>query len=249
MWSFGRNSNTPAQELLREAARIGYSGVEMLDEASWPMAIDCGLQVVTTKGHDSLRDGLNRRENRNRIVDELLDRIAKAKKWSVPVLICFTGDRAADVDDRQGLETSAETLQMVAPAALEAGVTLAVELLNSKVDHKGYQGDSTSWGIELCKQADSSAVRLLYDIYHMQIMEGDLIRTIREAAPYIAHYHTAGNPGRGQPDASQEINYPAVYRAIAATGYSGFIGHEFVPKGDPVEALRLAYNDCACVKR
>jgi hydroxypyruvate isomerase len=136
-------------------------------------------------------------------------------------------------------------LKRVAPVAADAGVVLAVELLNSKVDHRGYQCDHTAWGVELCRLVNSPAVKLLYDIYHIQIMEGDIIRTIQANHDYFAHYHTAGNPGRGQPDETQEIYYPAVYRAIAQTGYDGFISHEFIPQGDPLAALKKAFEACA----
>jgi len=130
----------------------------------------------------------------------------------------------------------------VVKTAEEKQVTLCIELLNSKVDHHDYQCDRTPWGVHVCKMVGSPRVRLLYDIYHMQIMEGDIIRTIRDHIAYIGHFHTAGNPGRRDMDETQEIYYPAVARAIAETGYDGYIGHEFIPKGDPIEALRAAYD-------
>ena len=172
--------------------------------------------------------------------------LAKAGTWPFPVLICFSGCRRG-LSDEAGLEQCAKTLRRLAPRAEEAGVVLAMELLNSKVDHADYQCDHTAWGIELCRRVGSPVVKLLYDIYHMQIMEGDLVHTIRDGHEFFAHYHTAGNPGRGQPDETQEINYPAVYRAIAETGYAGIISHEFLPKGDPLAALEKAYRDCAAV--
>ncbi|HSI83426.1 MAG: hydroxypyruvate isomerase family protein [Candidatus Methylacidiphilales bacterium] len=244
-WSFSNRGGVSAEALLRGAAEIGYKGVELLDEALWPVAKEYGLQITTEKGHGTIESGLNRQENRMRIVDELHERIARAKEWEIPILICFSGNRAEDLSDSAGLETSAETLRLIAPAAEAAGVILAVELLNSRLDHKGYQCDHTEWGVALCDKAGSPSVKLLYDIYHMQIMEGDLIRTIQKHHSSIAHYHTAGNPGRGHPDLKQEIYYPAIYRAIAKTGYTGFIGQEFFPEGNPLEALRLAYDDCA----
>jgi hydroxypyruvate isomerase len=132
----------------------------------------------------------------------------------------------------------------VAKAAEEKGVNLCLELLNSKVDHPDYQCDHTWWGVEVCKRVNSPRVKLLYDIYHMQIMEGDLIRTIRDNIQYIGHFHTAGNPGRRDMDETQEIYYPAVMKAIADTGYDLYVGHEFVPKGDPIAALEAAFNTC-----
>jgi hydroxypyruvate isomerase len=135
-------------------------------------------------------------------------------------------------------------LQRVAKAAEEAGVTLVLELLNSKVDHADYQCDRTAWGVEVCKAVNSPRVKLLYDIYHMQIMEGDVIRTIKDNIAYIGHFHTAGNPGRHELDENQELYYPAIARAIAATGYEGYIGQELMPVGDALAALEAAYKAC-----
>ncbi len=191
-----------------------------------------------------MADGLNDPKHAERIEKELTANIAKAREAEIPVLICFSGNRYG-ASDESGMEQTAKTLVKMAPQAQAAGVVLAVELLNSKVDHKGYQFDHTAWGVELCRRVNSPAVRVLYDIYHAQIMEGDLLRTIEAKHNSFAHYHTAGNPGRGQPDETQEIYYPAIYRAIAQTGYAGFIGHEFLPKGDVVDALRRAFEDCA----
>jgi len=120
-----------------------------------------------------------------------------------------------------------------------------LELLNSKVDHPSYQADHTAWGVEVCRRVGSPRVKLLYDVYHMQIMEGDVVRTIRDACALIGHYHTAGNPGRNDPDDSQELHYPAILRAIKATGYAGYIAHEFIPKADPRQALQAAFDLCA----
>ncbi len=132
----------------------------------------------------------------------------------------------------------------MARAAEDAGVNLVVELLNSKVNHKDYQCDHTAWGVRVCEQVASPRVKLLYDIYHMQIMEGDLIRTIREHHAHFGHYHTGGNPGRNELDETQEIYYPPVIRAIQETGYDGYVGHEFIPKGDPIAAIEAAYALC-----
>jgi hydroxypyruvate isomerase len=167
-----------------------------------------------------------------------------AAQWSVPNLICYSGNRGDD-DDATAAAITAAGLARVAPVAEAAGVTLLVELLNSKVDHPGYQADNTAWGVDVCERVGSPHVKLLYDIYHMQIMEGDLIRTLTHAQASIGHYHTAGNPGRRELDGAQEINYPAVFRAIAATGFSGYVGHEFIPSGDPVAAMRETFSMCA----
>jgi hydroxypyruvate isomerase len=234
------------EALLAGAAKIGYAAVDLIDASLWPLVRKAGLALAAVNGHGSIDEGMNREENATRIEKEIRANLAKAKEWKFSTLICFSGCRRG-LSDEAGLEQCAKTLKRLAPMAEDAGVVLAMELLNSKVDHADYQCDHSAWGIELCKRVSSPAVRLLYDVYHMQIMEGDLIRTIRGGHEFFAHYHTAGNPGRGQPDDTQEIYYPAVYRAIAETGYTGYIAHEFVPAGDPLAAFEKAYRDCAAV--
>jgi hydroxypyruvate isomerase len=241
-WCFKDRGAEP-EELIREAAKIGYKGVDLVGEELWPAITDAGLKLVAMDGHGTIGEGLNRRDQAARIENELRSKIEKAVKWKIPVLICFSGNRGGD-NDEAGLAVCAETLARIAPHAEQAGVKLAIELLNSRVDHGGYHCDRTGWGVRLCERVGSPAVALLYDIYHMQIMEGDLIHTINEHHRHFAHYHTAGNPGRGPMDDTQEINYPPIYRAIAATGYTGFVGHEFIPRGDPIENLRIAYEQC-----
>jgi hydroxypyruvate isomerase len=241
-WCF-ENKGLQPEALLAGAREIGYEAVDLIDEELWPLVTKCGLSISAVAGHASIEEGLNRRENAARIEAELRANIVKAEQWRIPVLICFSG--RGDIVGREGLEICAETLARIAPVAESAGVTLAMELLNCKVDHPGYQCCRTVWGAKLCRDVNSPAVKLLYDIYHMQIMEGDIIRTIQAHHAAFAHYHTAGNPGRGQPDATQEIYYPAIYRAIAATGYTGYVSHEFLPAIPPLEALRLAFEDCA----
>jgi hydroxypyruvate isomerase len=239
-WCFA-NRGLENRALLRTAKDIGYEGVELIEEALWPEVVDHGLRIVSVAGHESIDDGMNRPENARRIEAEIRAKIAQANKWNIPLLICFAGRRRQGVC---GIDATAEILARLAPEATDAGVTLALELLNSKVDHTDYECDRTAWGIEVCRRVDSPAVKLLYDIYHMQIMEGDLIRTIAENHAFFAHYHTAGNPGRGFPGPGQEIQYPAVYRAIRETGYSGFIGHEFLPEGDLKAQLAQAFSAC-----
>jgi len=242
-WCFA-NRGVEVEALLSGAARIGYTGVDLVEECLWPVVKGFGLTISAVSGHGTIDDGLNRRESAARIEKELRANIAKAGEWKIPVLICFSG-RCAGLSDAEGLQQCAETLGRVAPQAADAGVMLAMELLNSKVDHPDYQCDRTAWAVELCRQVQSPAFKLLYDIYHMQVMEGDIIRTIERNHDYIAHYHTAGNPGRGQPDGTQELSYPAIYKAIAATGFRGLISHEFLPSIDPLEALERAFDDCA----
>ena len=241
-WCFCRGDVTP-EKLIKEAARIGFAAVEMLPQEYYDMVREHGMRIAITGGHGTLTDGLNRRENHSRIEDEILKSLEIAVKYDIPGLICFSGNRGG-ISDEEGIEVTAEGLARVAKAAEEKGVNLCLELLNSKVDHPDYQCDHTWWGVEVCKRVNSPRVKLLYDIYHMQIMEGDLIRTIRDNIQYIGHFHTAGNPGRRDMDETQEIYYPAVMKAIADTGYDLYVGHEFVPKGDPIAALEAAFNTC-----
>ena len=208
-WCFANRGVEP-EALLSSAAKIGYKGVDLIEEELWPTVRSHGLSITAINGHGTIDDGLNRRDNAERIEGELRASIAKAAQWKIPVLICFSGKRAG-LSDAEGLQQCAETLGRVAPLAADAGVVLAMELLNSKVDHADYQCDRTAWGVKLCRQVNSPAFKLLYDIYHMQVMEGDIIRTIKAEHESFGHYHTAGNPGRGQPDETQELNYPAIY--------------------------------------
>ena len=236
-------------ELLREIAAIGYPAVEIWGrdpdfEALCSAAAEHGLKLVSMAGHDSLPDGLNKPENHERIEAELRASIDIASTRGVVGLICFSGNRVEGMEEEEALENTANILRRVAPYAEEKGVNLNLELLNSKVDHEGYQCDSTVWGVEVVERVGSPRVKLLYDIYHMQIMEGDVIRTIGENIGAIGHFHTAGNPGRNDLDALQELNYAAICAAIGATGYSGYVGHEFHPRGEVVPALRQAFECC-----
>jgi hydroxypyruvate isomerase len=240
-WCFGRA--LAPETLIAEAKRIGYAGVEMCPQEHWQKVRDGGLRIVTEGGHASLTDGLNKPENHDRIEREINAKLELAQKWDIPALIVFSGNRNGLADEK-GIETTARGLQRVAKAAEDAGVTLVLELLNSKVNHPDYQCDRTAWGVAVCQAVNSPRVKLLYDIYHMQIMEGDVIRTIRDNIAYIGHFHTAGNPGRNDLDEEQELYYPAICRAIAATGYDGYVGQEFSPKGEPVAALEQAFKVC-----
>lgn len=203
-----------------------------------------GLRLVSMCGHASLGDGMNRVENHHRITAELSESISMAADYDIPGLICFSGNRNAGQSDYEGLGVCVQALRMSAALAEEKGINLNVELLNSRVDHYNYLADHTAWGVALCKMVNHPRVKLLYDIYHMQIMEGDLIRTIQKSIGVIGHFHTAGNPGRHDLDDAQEINYRGVCRAIAQSGYDGYLGHEFWPKGDAMQALRSAFATC-----
>ncbi len=231
-----------APAFLRAARQIGYQGVELLPRDLWDAARDAGL-VIASEAAGSLTDGLNRRANYPIIEDEVGQKLALARQYGIPNLIVFSGNRAG-LDDEAGLEATVEGLRKLAPAAEAAGVNLVIELLNSKVDHPDYQCDHTAWAVRAVEQVSSPRVKILYDIYHMQIMEGDIIRTIRAHARHFGHVHTAGNPGRSDPDETQELFYPAILGALKESGYNGFVGHEFVPKDDPLKALKAAYQLC-----
>ena len=239
---FTRDDASPEQ-VIREAARIGYKSVEMAPPEYWSLVRENGMRVAIIVGHQSLPDGLNKRENHDRIEQEILENLEVAAANDIPGLICFSGNREGKSDE-EGRDNTIEGLLRVAKAAEDKGVNLCIELLNSKVNHPDYQCDRTPWGVEVCKGVNSPRVQLLYDIYHMQIMEGDLIRTIQESIDYIGHFHTAGNPDRKDLDDEQEIYYPPVMRAIAETDYDLYIGHEFVPKGDPLAAMQAAFDTC-----
>ncbi|NUP99311.1 MAG: TIM barrel protein [Armatimonadetes bacterium] len=247
IWSNVRGEGVTLEHVLAAAAEIGYAAVDSLGgppvEELVPLAAKHGLKVATFGGHATLTDGLNRPENHERIAGELRASIAKAADLGIPGVITFSGNRNG-LDDYTGLLNCAEGLKQVAEYAEEKGVNLNMELLNSKVDHKDYQCDRTLWGVVLCELVKSPRVKLLYDIYHMQIDEGDVIRTIERHHAHFGHYHTAGVPGRHDLDDDQELNYPAIMRAIVATGYDLYVAHEFLPKGDAIEALRQAYLRC-----
>jgi hydroxypyruvate isomerase len=239
-WAFCRQGVTP-EMLVTEAKRIGYAGFDLVPEEHWGLINDAGLTIACVGGHQSLTDGMNRRENHERIVGQIEENLVKAVQFDIANLVVFSGNRVGDEDGR---EATAEVLRRLAPSAEDAGVTLILELLNSKKDHKGYEADRTQWGVEVCEQVGSPRVKLLYDIYHMQIMEGNVISTIGAHHAQFAHYHTAGVPGRRDLDTAQELFYPAIARAIADTGFDGFIGHEFLPKGETIPAMEEAFRAC-----
>jgi hydroxypyruvate isomerase len=236
-------------QLLGQIAAIGYPAVEIWarDEnfGSLCQAVERhGLRLVSMIGHASLPDGLNNRANHDRIEKELKDSIDLAANTGVLGLICFSGNRLPDLSESQAIEATADGLRRIAPYAETKGVNLNIELLNSKIDHKGYQCDHTDWGLQVVGKVGSPRVKLLYDIYHMQIMEGDIIRTLETHIDTIGHIHTAGNPGRHDLGDQQELNYTGICRALAATSYTGYMGHEFRPKGDVIQALRQAFEIC-----
>jgi hydroxypyruvate isomerase len=241
-WCFVPGKLTPEQ-FVRAVAEAGFKAIELVPPEYWSLVKDHGLAISAIAAHLPLTVGLNRRDLHDRLEAEIRASLANAERLDISRLICFSGNRNG-LTDEAGAEITAEGFARVAPAAELAGVDLVLELLNSKVDHPDYQADHTGWGIEVCRSVGSPRVKLLYDIYHMQIMEGDIIRTIRSAKESIGHYHTAGNPGRNDLDQEQELYYPAILRAIKETGHNGYIVHEFVPKGDPISALKSTFQEC-----
>jgi hydroxypyruvate isomerase len=242
-WCYGK---IPLPELCVAARRIGLSGLDLLQPSDWSVVRDHGLTVsmgYTNDRPDFLTNGFVNRASHPMLIGELERTLPVAKAAGVPSLIAMFGNRQGRTN-ADAIPTAIEGLKKIAPLAEEQGVNVCVELLNSKVDHPDYIGDHTAFGVEVMKGVASPRVKLLYDIYHMQIMEGDVIRTITDNHQYIGHFHTGGVPGRHEIDASQELNWRAVMKAIADTGFKGFVAHEFVPTRDPLTSLREAYDIC-----
>ena len=236
----------PLDRFCAAVKKIGIQSVELVGPEEWPMLKKYGLYCAMPRGADlGLTKGFNDPSLHDELIVRYQEMIPRVAEAGYDKLICFSGNRNG-MDDQQGLENAAVGLKRLLPAAEKYGVTLCMELLNSKVDHPDYMCDRTSWGVALCNRLGSEHFKLLYDIYHMQIMEGDIIRTIRDNISCIAHFHTGGVPGRNQIDDTQELNYPAIVSAIAESGYEGFIGHEFIPKSDDkMDELRKAYEICS----
>lgn len=240
-WCYGA---IPARDFYRAVADMGLPAVDLLEEAEWPIVREHGLVCsMGYGGGGSISDGLNDEANHDAIVAGLTASIPRAERLGVPNLITFFGNRRGR-SDAEALANCVRALDRVKRPAQDHGVTVCIELLNSRVDHKDYQGDRSAFGIEVVKAVGSPRVKLLYDVYHMQIMEGDILRTIRANHEWIAHYHTGGVPGRHELDATQELNWRTVCAAIADTGFQGYLAHEFVPTRDPLTSLREAVELC-----
>jgi hydroxypyruvate isomerase len=225
------------------AVKVGLKGLDLVGPKEFPVMRKYGLVPTMIYGTRSIPDGINRTEFHDRCEKEVREGIAQAVEEKGPNVILLAGNRRG-MPDEQAIENSVAFIRRVIKEAEDKGVTLCLELLNSKVNHKDYQADRTSYGVEICKRVNSPRMKLLYDIYHMQIMEGDIIRTIRENIQYIGHFHTAGNPGRHELDENQELYYPAIARAIVEAGYTGYLAHEYSPLGDPVKGIELAVRVC-----
>jgi hydroxypyruvate isomerase len=233
-------------ELTRRVRELGLKGIDLLYPDEWAVAreagLTCSMGYASRRGH-FIEDGFNDPQLHAMLIEELNSAIPLAAKSGVPNLIAMFGNRRGR-SDTEGIANCAAGLAKVAPVAQAHGVTVCVELLNSKVDHPDYQGDHTVFGVAVMERVGSPHVRLLYDIYHMQIMEGDVIRTIRDHRQWIAHFHTGGVPGRHEIDGTQELNYHAVATAIADSGFDGYVAHEFKATGEPYASLAEACRIC-----
>ena len=237
------------EELCQSAKSIGLSSIELLQPSDFPTLKRFGLTCSmvsgpSVKGIGGINKAFNRVEHHDLLVEAYMGYIDQVANAGMTNLICFSGNRAG-LDDQKGLENCALGVKRLMAHAEEKKVTICMELLNSRVDHADYQCDHSAWGIELCKRIGSERFKLLYDIYHMQIMEGDVIATIRRSHQYFAHYHTGGVPGRNEIDDTQELHYPAIMKAIVETGYKGHVAQEFIPKrADALASLKQGVQIC-----
>ena len=236
-WCYGK---IPIDDLCEAAKAIGYQSVELLSENEWLVPRKHGLTCAMANGFGQIPVGFNRLENHDKLVADAEAIIPKVAEAGIPNIVCFSGNRRG-LSDAEGIANCITGFKRVTPTAEKLGVTLCLEVLNSKVDHKDYQADHTAWAVQVVQGVNSPRLKILYDIYHMQIMEGDIIRTIRDNHQHIAHYHTGGVPGRNEIDETQELNYRRVMEAIADTGFTGFVAQEFVPKRDPIASMKQAF--------
>ncbi|HEX5653967.1 MAG TPA: TIM barrel protein, partial [Chitinophagaceae bacterium] len=218
------------EELCTVVKKLGVKAIDLATPKEWPILQKNGIHcsMCYTAGKISLTEGWNNKNFHAQLVKDFTEAIPLVAKAGYKNLICFSGNRNG-MDDETGLQNCVEGLKQIMSLAEREGVIVQMELFNSKVNHKDYMCDKSAWGVELCKRLGSPNFKLLYDIYHMQINEGDVIRTIQDNHSYFGHYHTAGVPGRHEIDESQELYYPAIMRAILATGYTGYVAQEFIP--------------------
>jgi hydroxypyruvate isomerase len=236
-------SKIAIEDLCRQAKEIGLVALDLIDEKDWPVLQKYGLVAAMVSGAGTIPVAWNRTENHEKLEAEMRLNIQKAALAKLPNVITFSGNRRGMSDD-EGKANCIAGLNRVKKYAEDAGITICLELLNSKVDHKDYMCDHTAWGVDVVKAVGSPRVKLLYDIYHMQIMEGDVIRTIRENIQYIGHFHTGGVPGRHELDGGQELHWRTVAQAIADLKFEGYFAHEFVPARDPMTSLKQAFDLC-----
>jgi hydroxypyruvate isomerase len=245
-WTYGF---MPLNELCAAVKKMGLKAIDLLPPKDWPTLKEYGLicSMCYIAGKVSLTEGWNNTKFHDQLIKDFSETIPLVEQAGYKNLICFSGNRNG-MDDATGLKNCADGLRQILPLAEKHNVMIQMELLNSRVDHKDYMCDKTHWGVELCKQLSSPNFRLLYDIYHMQIDEGDVIRTIRDNHQYFGHYHTGGVPGRHEINDTQELYYPAIMNAIIATGHKGYVAQEFIPTGktndDRIAALKDAVKVC-----
>lgn len=244
-WTYGHLS---LQELCAAVKKIGFTAIDLVGPKEWNVLKDNGVDSSMCNGAEiSLTEGWNNPQYHATLIKNYTDHIDWVAKAGYKNLICFSGNRKG-MDDETGLKNCVTGLKQIMSLAEQKGVVIQMELFNSRVDHKDYMADKSAWGVELCKRLGSSNFKLLYDIYHMQINEGDIIRSIKDNHSYFGHYHTAGVPGRHEIDETQELYYPAIMQAILATGYTGYVAQEFIPtganNGDKMKALKKAVKLC-----
>ncbi len=245
-WTYGF---MPLEELCSTVKKIGFHAIDLLAPKDWPVIQKHGIycSMCYTAGKISLTEGWNDTKNHAWLIIDFTDAIPLVAAAGYKNLICFSGNRNG-MDDETGMKNCVTGLKQLMPLAEKHGVIIQMELFNSKIDHKDYMCDKSAWGVELCKRIGSPNFKLLYDIYHMQINEGDVIRTIKDNHTYFGHYHTAGVPGRHEIDETQELHYPAIMKAITDTGYKGYVAQEFIPTGktakEKIAALKYAVKRC-----
>jgi hydroxypyruvate isomerase len=235
------------EEMCRESAKLGITGFDFAAPEDWPMLKKYGITptMYPAQAGGSIPDALNRVENHDRIEATLRKAIDDSAAAGCPNVITFSGNRRGQ-DDREGADNTVTFLNKLKSHAEDKGVTVTIEVLNSKVNHKDYQFDNIEWGVDVIKRVNSPRVKILFDIYHVQIMQGDIVRRIRDNFQYIAHFHTGGNPGRNDIDGTQELNYGYVMRQIADLGFKGYVTHEYTPAKDhdPLKTLESAVQIC-----
>jgi len=234
--------------LCQTVKKIGFNAIDLVSPKDWHILKNAGVECSMCNGAEiGLSEGWNDKKYHAKLISNYKEHIELVKKAGYKNLICFTGNRNG-MDDETGLQNCAEGLKQIMSLAEKSNVVIQLELFNSKIDHKDYMADKSAWGVELCKRIGSPNFKLLYDIYHMQINEGDVIRTIQENHQYFGHYHTAGVPGRHEIDDTQELYYPAIMQAILKTGFTGYVAQEYIPTGktseEKINALKDAINRC-----
>lgn len=241
-WCYG---SIPLEEFLKSLNGLGIKAIDLIGPKDWPLLKKYNIHSAMCNGAEiSLTEGWNDPKHHGTLIKNYTDMIPRVAEAGYTNLICFSGNRRG-MDDMVGLQNCVDGLSQILPLAEKHGVVLQMELLNAKVDHKDYMCDNSEWGVALCKALGSEHFKLLYDIYHMQIMEGDIIRTIQKHHPYFGHYHTGGNPGRNEINETQELYYPAIMKAILATGFKGHVAQEFIPTWkDKIAALKEGVTIC-----